>query len=54
MLFLKEEQVVRRAVFSMEEREILITFHQNNPALWNHGMVEYRDKHSSLTDSKVG
>ena len=48
MLFLKEEQVMRRAVFSMEEREILITFYQNNPAFWNHGMVE------SLTDSKVG
>ena len=44
MLFFKEEQVVRRAVFSMEEREILITFYQNNPALWNHGMVEYRDR----------
>ena len=43
MLFLKEEQIVRRAVFTMEEREILITFYQNNPALWNHGMVEYRD-----------
>ena len=44
MLFLKEEQVVRRAVFSVEEREILITFYQNNPVLWNHGMVEYRDR----------
>ena len=44
MLFLKEEQEVRRAVFSMEEREILITFYQNNPALWNHGMVEYIDR----------
>ena len=43
MLFLKEEQVVRRAVFSMEEREILITFYQNIPVLWNHRMVEYRD-----------
>ena len=44
MLFLKEEQVMRRALFSMEEREILITFYQNNPAFWNHGMVEYRDR----------
>ena len=56
MLFLKEEQVVRRAVFSMEEREILITFCQNNPALWNHGMVEYRDRNirRSLIQKLVG
>ena len=55
MLFLKEEQVVRRAVFSMEEREILITFYQNNPALWNHGMVEHRDRNirRSLTQKLV-
>ena len=44
MLFLKEDPVVKRSVFTSEERETLITFYQDNPALWNHGMLEYRDR----------
>ena len=44
MLFLSENGPMQKAVFTTEEREILITFYEANPALWNHGMVEYRDR----------
>ena len=46
MLFLKEEQIaaMKRAVFSMEERAILITFYRVNPALWNYRLDEYSDQ----------
>ena len=30
--------------FTNEERETLVTFYQTNPALWNHGMIEHRDR----------
>lgn len=43
MLFLKEGQTTK-VVFDDEERETLITFFNNNPALWNHGLQEYRDR----------
>ena len=48
MLFLCENSPMQKAVFTTEERErereILITFYEANPALWDHGMVEYRDR----------
>ena len=48
MLFLSENGPMQKAVFTNDERErereILITFYEGNPALWNHGMVEYRDR----------
>ena len=44
MLFLSETGPMQKAVFTTEEREILITFYEANPALWNNGMVEYRDR----------
>ena len=44
MLFLSGTGPMQKAVFTTEEREILITFYEANPALWNHGMVEYRDR----------
>ena len=30
--------------FTSEERGTLITFYQTNPALRDHGMIEYRDR----------
>ena len=52
MLFLSGNDPTQKVVFTSEERErererereILITFYEGNPALWNHGMVEYRDR----------
>ena len=44
MLFLSENGPMQKAVFTTEEREILITFYEANPVLWNHGMVEYRHR----------
>ena len=47
MLFLKEEQITTtnsKNVFTVEQRETLITFSQNHPALWNHGLNGYRDR----------
>ena len=47
MLFLKEEQsttINTKNVFTVDQRETLITFYQNHPALWNHGLNEYRDR----------
>ena len=44
MLFLKNEGKTSKVAFISEERETLITFYQTNPALWNHGMIEYRDR----------
>ena len=35
---------MQKALFTTEKREILITFYETNPALWIHGMVEYRDR----------
>ena len=43
MIFLKNEPKTNKVVFTNEERETLITFYQANPALWNNGMIEYRD-----------
>ena len=43
MLFLKNEPKINKVAFTNEECETLITFYQTNPALWNHGMIEYRD-----------
>ena len=36
MLFLKEGETTK----DDEERETLIMFFKNNPALWNHGLQE--------------
>ena len=38
--------VLYRKLFSPleREREVLITFYEAILALWNHGMVEYRDR----------
>ena len=44
MLFLKNEPKTNKMAFTSEECETLITFYQANPALWNHGMIEYRDR----------
>ena len=33
-----------RKLFSPLKRETLIIFYEANPALWNHGMVEYCDR----------
>ena len=44
MLFLKNESKTSKVAFTSEERKTLITFYQINPALWNHGMTEYRDR----------
>ena len=44
MLFLKNEPKTSKVAFTSEERKKLITFYQINPALWNHGMIEYRDR----------
>ena len=44
MLFLKEEPKNPRVSFTTEERETLITFYHTNPPLWNHGLLEYRDR----------
>ena len=44
MLFLKNEPKTSKVAFISEERKTLITFYQINPALWNHGMIEYRDR----------
>ena len=47
MLFLKEEQTTTpstKNVFTVEQRETLITFYQNHPAPWNHGLNGYRDR----------
>ena len=47
MLFLKEEQKTTtntKNVFTVEQRETLITFYQNRPALRNHGLNGYRDR----------
>ena len=47
VLFLKEEQTTptnTKNVLSVEQRETLITFYQNHPALWNHGLNGYRDR----------
>ena len=38
MLFLK------KVALTSEERETLIKFYQKNPALWNHGMMDHRDR----------
>ena len=44
MLFFKNELKTSKKAFTSEKRETLITFYQTNPALWNHGMIEYRDR----------
>ena len=44
MLFFLEEEKVKSAVFSGDEREILIDFYKNNPPLWNHRMEVYRNR----------
>ena len=44
MPFLRENGPMQKPVFTTEEREILITFYEANPALRNHGMVEYHDR----------
>ena len=49
MLFLKEEPKNDRISFTTEERETLITFYHTNPPLWNHGLVEYRDRNIRRT-----
>ena len=40
---MKNEPKINKVAFTNEERETLITFYQTNLALWNHGMIEYRD-----------
>ena len=44
MLFLKNKPKTSKVAFTSEEHEALTTFYQTNPALWNHGMTEYRDR----------
>ena len=44
MLFLKNEPKTNKVALTSEEHETFITFYQTNPALWNHGMIEYRDR----------
>ena len=44
MLFLENKAKTSKVAFTSEERETLITFYQTNPALWNHGMTEYRGR----------
>ena len=53
MLFLSENGPMQKAVFTTEEREREI--YEANPALWNHGMVEYRDRnlHCALLQKLV-
>ena len=43
ILFLKNEQKTSKVTFTSEESETFITFYPTNPALWNHGIIEYRD-----------
>ena len=52
--FLEEE--IKSAVFSGDEREILIDFYKNNPPLWNHRMEEYwnRDLRQALLNKLMG
>ena len=44
MLFLKNKPITSKLAFANEERQTIITFYQTNPALQNHGMIEYRDQ----------
>jgi len=45
MLFLKEHHVtVKKTDFSIEEREVLITFYQHNPELWNYRLEGCSDQ----------
>ena len=44
MLFFKNELKASKVTFTSEKREKLITFYKTNPAIWNHGMIEYRDR----------
>ena len=44
MLFLKEEPKNLRVSFATEEQETLTNFYHTNPPLWNHGLLEYRDR----------
>ena len=46
MLFLKNEPKANKVAFTSEERETLTTFYQTNTALWDHGMIEYRDRNT--------
>ena len=41
MLFLPKNH---RVSFTTEEQETLTTFYHTNPPLWNHGLLEYRDR----------
>ena len=43
MLFLKNEPKINKVAFTSEKQETRIAFYQTNPALWNHGMIEYID-----------
>ena len=43
-IFLKNELKTSKVAFTSEERGTLITFYQTNPALRDHGMIEYRDR----------
>ena len=53
MLFLSENGPMQKVVFTTEEREREI--YEANPALWNHGMVEYRNRnlHCALLQKLV-
>ena len=42
--FFKNKLKTSKVAFTSEKCETLITFYQTNPALWNHGMIEYRDR----------
>ena len=44
MLFFKNELKTSKVTFTSEKRETLITFYKTNPALWNHRMIEFRDR----------
>ena len=44
MLFLKYKPKTNKVACTSEEHETLTTFYQTNPALWNHGMIEYGDR----------
>ena len=40
----KEEKTNTKVAFTSEERKTLIAFYQNNPALWNLGMLDNRNR----------
>ena len=44
MLFLSSKTTDKKVEFNLKEKEILISFYANNPALWDHKHRDYRDR----------